>query len=127
MNPEEWERMKGHSNAGFKICYPLKRHLGKALEAIRHHHEKLDGSGYPNGLKGEEISMVVRVMAVADIYDALVTDRPYRTVRPSLRKGLWISSSERFLKASWMKGLLDILRKHLELINGPYIMPSRFN
>jgi putative two-component system response regulator len=70
--------MKDHSDAGFKIGYPLKKNLGKALEVIRYHHEKLDGSGYPNGLKGEEIPMVARVMAVADIYDALVTDRPYR-------------------------------------------------
>jgi putative two-component system response regulator len=45
---------------------------------VRHHHEKLDGSGYPDGLKGDEIPMVARVMAVADIYDALITDRPYR-------------------------------------------------
>jgi putative two-component system response regulator len=45
---------------------------------IQHHHEKLDGSGYPEGLQGDEISTVARIMAVVDIYDALVTDRPYR-------------------------------------------------
>lgn len=75
---EEWEIMKSHCDVGYKICLPLKRTLGPALEVIRHHHEKLDGSGYPDGLKGEEISMVSRIMAVADIYDALRTDRPYR-------------------------------------------------
>jgi len=78
LSPEEWERIKDHPDAGFKICYPLKKNLGKALEIIRHHHEKLDGSGYPNGLAGEEIPMVARIMAIADIYDALITDRPYR-------------------------------------------------
>ncbi len=45
---------------------------------IRHHHEKLDGSGYPDGIGGDQISTVARIMAVADIYDALATDRPYR-------------------------------------------------
>jgi putative two-component system response regulator len=48
------------------------------LEVIRHHHEKLDGTGYPDGLKNEEISPAARIMAVVDIFDALVTDRPYR-------------------------------------------------
>ena len=52
--------------------------IEKALEVIRHHHEKLDGSGYPDGLKGDEISVPARIMAVVDIYDALVTGRPYR-------------------------------------------------
>ena len=57
---------------------PLKKSLGEALDIIRHHHEKLDGSGYPDGLKADEISMPVRIMSAVDIYDALVTDRPYR-------------------------------------------------
>jgi putative two-component system response regulator len=56
---------------------PLKtfRHL---LDPIRHHHEQLDGSGYPDGLKGEEITPITRILIVADIYDALMTNRPYR-------------------------------------------------
>ncbi|MDY6844205.1 MAG: diguanylate cyclase [Thermodesulfobacteriota bacterium] len=78
LNAEEWEVMKRHADDGYKICLPLKKNLGEALEVIRYHHEKLDGSGYPDGLKGEEIPRVARIMAVVDIYDALVTDRPYR-------------------------------------------------
>jgi putative two-component system response regulator len=78
LNPEEWKVMKGHTDAGEKICLPLKKNLGRALKVVRHHHEKLDGSGYPDGLKGEEISIEARIMAVVDIYDALVTARPYR-------------------------------------------------
>ena len=58
------------------------QNLGSALDIIRHHHEKLDGTGYPDGLMGDEVSMVARVMAVADIYDALITDRPYRKGMP---------------------------------------------
>lgn len=78
LTPEEWEIIKTHPDAGTKICMPLKNMLGPALDIIRHHHEKLDGSGYPDGLKDGEISVVARIMAVADIYDALTTVRPYR-------------------------------------------------
>jgi putative two-component system response regulator len=53
------------------------------LDPIRHHHEQLDGSGYPDGLKGEEITPVTRILVVADIYDALMTNRPYREAMDS--------------------------------------------
>ncbi|RJQ60507.1 MAG: diguanylate cyclase [Desulfobacteraceae bacterium] len=82
LDDEEWEKMKSHPDIGYRICSPLKKNLGFALDVIRHHHEKLDGSGYPDGLKGEEIPTVARIMAVADIYDALITDRPYRKGMP---------------------------------------------
>lgn len=78
LNNAEWEMMKTHPEIGYKICLPLKNTLGSALEAIRHHHERLDGSGYPNGLRAELISEIVRIMSIADYYDALTTDRPYR-------------------------------------------------
>ncbi|MCP4402451.1 MAG: hypothetical protein GY801_34730 [bacterium] len=60
----------------------MKDVLGPVLEAIRHHHEKLDGSGYPGRMKGDEISMVARIMTVADFCNALNTDRPYRKAMP---------------------------------------------
>ena len=82
LSDEEWKVMKNHPVAGYNICLPLKKNLGSALEIIRHHHEKLDGSGYPDGIKDEEISTAARIMAVVDIYDALVTDRPYRKGMP---------------------------------------------
>ena len=78
LTPEEWAVMKQHPDIGYRICLPLKRTLGLALDMIQHHHEKLDGSGYPEGLTGEELSVVARIMAVVDIYDALTSDRPYR-------------------------------------------------
>jgi len=78
LDPEEWEIMKEHSNVGYNISLPLKKNLGRALDIIKNHHEKLDGSGYPDGLKGDELSMSSRIMAVVDIYDALITNRPYR-------------------------------------------------
>ena len=73
----EMDMMKKHTEIGESIIRPIGslRHL---CDIIRHHHEKLDGSGYPDGLKGDEISLLVRITTVADIYDALTTDRPYR-------------------------------------------------
>jgi len=50
---------------------------------IRHHHEKMDGSGYPDGLRGEDIPLKARILQIADIYDALTTNRPYRRALPS--------------------------------------------
>lgn len=82
LTPEENDLMKRHSEIGYKICLPLKKVLGTALDVIRHHHEKLDGSGYPDGLRGDEISVEARIMAVIDMYDALITDRPYRKGLP---------------------------------------------
>jgi putative two-component system response regulator len=78
LNNEEWEVMKSHTNLGYTICLPLKPTIGPALDIIRYHHEKLDGSAYPEGLSGEDIPLIARIMAVVDIYDALITDRPYR-------------------------------------------------
>lgn len=82
LTPEETAIMQLHASTGYQICYPLKNNLGKALHIIRNHHEYLDGSGYPDGLEGDEISLSVRIMVVVDIYDALTTDRPYRGAMP---------------------------------------------
>lgn len=98
LTEEEWAVMKLHPVTGERICSPLKSfHL--VLPIIRHHHEKLDGSGYPDGLKGDKIPLTARVLQVTDIYDALVTDRPYRkalghdeaiqTLRDEARRGWW--------------------------------------
>jgi len=78
LDPYEWDMLKTHPDVGYRVAEPLKTILKGALDVIRYHHEKLDGSGYPNGIKGEEIPIVARVMAVVDIYDALTTDRAYR-------------------------------------------------
>lgn len=78
LTESELLEMHRHPELGYTICFPLKENLGIALDIIRHHHEKLDGSSYPDGLKGDEISLPVRIMTVADMFDALSTDRPYR-------------------------------------------------
>ncbi len=77
LNDQEWVVMKNHPEIGEGIVKPVKS-LAGLCDIIRHHHEKLDGSGYPDALKGDEIGPLARILAVADIYDAVMTDRPYR-------------------------------------------------
>ncbi len=74
---DEWQEMRMHTEAGFDI---VSRVLGleEIAEILRHHHERWDGSGYPRGLKDVEIPVASRVIAIADTFDAIVTDRPYR-------------------------------------------------
>jgi putative two-component system response regulator len=100
LSPEEWDVMKRHTEVGHRICCPLKDSLGLALSVVRHHHEKLDGSGYPDHLKGKDIPMVARIMAVVDIFDALVTDRPYR-------KGMTMEKAFEILDQEAEGGKLD--------------------
>ncbi len=77
LNSQETELMKRHPEIGEGIIKPI-RSLRPLCDIIRHHHEKLDGSGYPDGLKGDQISLLVRILTVADIFDALTSNRPYR-------------------------------------------------
>ncbi|MBI5044221.1 MAG: response regulator, partial [Nitrospirae bacterium] len=81
LTPEEFEKMKSHPVKGAEICKNLKT-LTDALPIIRSHHEKCDGSGYPDGLKKDEIPVIARIMAIVDVYDAIITDRPYRKGLP---------------------------------------------
>ncbi len=77
LTPEEWLVMKQHPIVGESICKPLKS-FSDVLPIIRHHHEKCDGSGYPDGLRKDEIPVTARVLATVDVFDALTTERPYR-------------------------------------------------
>jgi len=73
----QWEIMRQHPVTGESICRPLKS-LRDVLPIIRHHHEHWDGSGYPDGLRGEEIPLLARILQVVDVYDAIRTIRPYK-------------------------------------------------
>ena len=74
---EEYETLKGHPLRGVRLLGPIKQ-LSRIIPCIRHHHERLDGSGYPDGLKGERIPLWARILAVADAFDSMTSDRPYR-------------------------------------------------
>jgi len=77
LTKKERKEVEKHSEYGFEICKDLKT-LKPALPIIRHHHEKMDGSGYPDKLKGSEISNIVAIATIADIFDALTSKRSYR-------------------------------------------------
>jgi len=79
LTDEEFRIMKTHPVIGYEICKPLMLSEG-VLMIIRNHHEKLDGSGYPDGLKGGELPLSLRIVCVADAFDAMSSKRPYRNV-----------------------------------------------
>ncbi|HXA48701.1 MAG TPA: HD domain-containing phosphohydrolase [Candidatus Acidoferrum sp.] len=77
LTDEEWAVMRSHPVRGEEICYPLKS-LRHVLPLIRSHHERLDGTGYPDRLVGDQIPLLARVLQTVDIYDALTNPRPYK-------------------------------------------------
>jgi len=98
LTPDEWTIMREHSVIGERICAPLKS-FRLVLPIIRHHHEKFDGSGYPDGLRADNIPVTARVLQIVDVYDALTTIRPYKpafsitdalqTMKLEVAKGWW--------------------------------------
>lgn len=81
LNREDSAALRQHPDIGYRMLSGL-HFLGEGLAAIRYHHERFDGSGYPHGLAGEQIPQMARILAVADAYDAITSDRPYRLGRP---------------------------------------------
>lgn len=77
LDEDEYRLMQQHTVIGAEIIAHVK-HLHDVIPAIRHHQERMDGRGYPDGLKGEEIPLIARIIAVVDAFDAMTTDRPYR-------------------------------------------------
>jgi cyclic di-GMP phosphodiesterase len=98
LTPAEWQVMRQHPIIGENICRPLKS-LRLVLPIIRNHHEHSDGSGYPDGLRQQDIPLLPRILQIADVYDALRTVRPYKTalsheqaaitMRQEAEAGLW--------------------------------------
>lgn len=125
LTAEERRIMEQHPLTGERICAPLKS-FHWVLPIIRHHHERLDGSGYPDGLKNEQIPFTARILAVVDVYDALSTDRPYRkalapehafaVMHEEVRRGWWDGSLVEFfeqliLKSSSGRGIGQIVER----------------
>lgn len=124
LDENEWRIMRAHTEVGFNICLPLKHNLGAALAVIRHHHERLDGSGYPDHLQGEEIPLVARIMAVVDYYDALKTNRPYRKRMKSSQAAQILMEEARSgkLDKAVVDCLIEIIQKEIE---DPDLVPKR--
>jgi putative two-component system response regulator len=94
LTPDEYELMKQHTVIGDRLCGSL-RSLRLVRPIVRHHHERLDGSGYPDGLKGDAIPLLAQIVSIADAYDAITTERPYRAAAPPERAFAELSSDVR--------------------------------
>jgi putative nucleotidyltransferase with HDIG domain len=103
---EEFEIMKRHTVMGYEIVRQVKQ-LNEMLPGIRWHHEALNGRGYPDGVKGDELPLMTRIIAVADTFDAITTDRPYQ-------------AGSEFPKA------LEILRKHAGTKYDPLVVDAMY-
>ena len=80
LTDDEYTEIKLHPARAAEILGPINR-FGEIIEIVRHHHEYFDGRGYPDGLKGEEIPLMARILCVADSFDSMTADRPYRSAR----------------------------------------------
>jgi len=109
LTSEEDLIMREHPCTGEQICAPLKS-FRAVLPIIRHHHEKMDGSGYPDGLKGEKIPLTARILQVADVYDALTTRRPYKPAFPPAEA---LDVMENEVRKGWRDPLLVKEFRHL--------------
>jgi putative two-component system response regulator len=120
LSPDEWKLMREHPVVGERICAPLKS-FRSVLPIIRHHHEKLDGSGYPDGLAGKDIPITARVLQIVDVYDALTTVRPYKpafsitdalqTMKMEVAKGWWDSEIFSLFEQFVRSGTADFLSR----------------
>ena len=113
LTPEERIVMNQHPVVGENICAPLKS-LRHVLPIIRHHHERMDGSGYPDGLCGYRIPLKARILQIADIFDALVNDRPYReALSPNQALNVLVGEA----RCGWLDAAL--VRRFCELFHAP--------
>jgi putative two-component system response regulator len=97
LSASETSRMKDHASIGDTLCGRL-RALRLVRPIVRHHHERLDGSGYPDGLRGDEVPLLAQIMGIVDVFDALSTDRPYR---PALSSEAACDELRREAAAGW--------------------------
>jgi len=109
LTPDEWEEMRLHPVHAYELLYPIE-FLRPALDIPYCHHEKWDGSGYPRGLRGEEIPQAARLFAVVDVFDALSSDRPYRRAWPKDRvRAYLVEESGKHFDPEAVRAFLSIL------------------
>jgi putative two-component system response regulator len=109
LTADEFEIVKQHTTIGDRLCGNL-RLLRMVRPIVRCHHERMDGSGYPDGLAGEEIPLLAQIMGVVDVYDALTTDRPYR---PAMATEDACATLEQEAKRGWRRA--DLVREFTAL------------
>ncbi len=111
----EFEHIRYHCQLGEHILMPIMGDYREILRIVRHHHERFDGTGYPDGLAGNDIPLGARILAIADSYDAMTSERPYRQ---SLSPGVALAEIERCAGTQFDPGLAALfLRLHADRVN----------
>jgi putative two-component system response regulator len=124
LTPDEIALMRRHTEIGDALCAPLQS-LHRVRPIVKHHHERLDGSGYPGGLRGDEVPVLAQIVAIVDVYDALTTDRPYRRALPhsaaveELQEGVRAGQ----YNARFVEAFLDITRQPYTLVRAASAPP----
>ena len=117
LNPDEWETMKSHVHFGGKILEPLQA-LARIQKMVLHHHEFFDGSGYPNGLSGEQIPLGARILSIADAYDTITSDRTYKKARTPAEA---LTELERCSNAQFDGQIISVFVKAMRRLPHPVI------
>jgi HD-GYP domain-containing protein (c-di-GMP phosphodiesterase class II) len=109
LDENEWAEMKDHPEKGTKMVSPL-RLPNEVVAGIKHHHERIDGSGYPKGMKGKHIPLFARIIAIADAYDAITVGRPYKA---ALSRNDALLELEQNTGAQFDKELVEIFARKI--------------
>ena len=109
--PDEYELIKQHTVIGDRLCGEL-RSLKRVRPIVRHHHERLDGSGYPDGLRGDAIPLLAQIMGIVDLFDAVTTTRPYRAAQSTEKAILELSdeAARGWKRPSLIETFIDLVR-----------------
>jgi response regulator RpfG family c-di-GMP phosphodiesterase len=118
LTPEEWNELKRHSAIGYEMLRPIEG-LAGAANIIYSHHERFDGKGYPRGLAGDEIPLGARILTVADTFEAMTSDRPYR------RALLWDAAKQEIVRNSGTQFDPRVVDAFLECCEGWFREPHR--
>ncbi|WP_419786355.1 response regulator [Pseudodesulfovibrio sp.] len=122
LNHDEFEHVKSHSNMVAEILRPIES-LQDILEVTLYHHERWDGTGYPEGLKGEDIPFLARIISVADVYEAVTSERPHRD---SLPRAVALSIIKEERGKQLCPTCVDAFLRWYERTNGIYDLPEQF-
>ncbi len=117
LNPDEWDTMKSHVIFGAKILDPLTP-LARIREMVLHHHEYFDGSGYPDALSGEQIPLGARIIAVADAFDTITSDRTYKKARAAAEA---LAELERCSNAQFDGSIVELFVRTMRQLPNPVI------
>lgn len=126
LSSDEWEVMREHTTIGVRLCSGLKS-MSSTLPIIQYHHERWDGSGYPEGLKGKEIPLLARIFQIVDIYDALSSERSYKSAlsREKVIRIMGDEANKGWLDPELVDKFLDLVRNRPETLEVPAMVEEQ--